>query len=232
MRLSLEHCRRQLPEGGDVRLCRTNTQTRANVSHACRCGGSHRRVGRFHQHQQLAFQQGSRGRVGLARDGALVSGQIAPLPIDHPQVGRVNPLGPGGLLHNTILRKHRQRRHRFAGQQPTQVIEQSKRCMFDVGDQRRGEHVRLGSNAQKQRFAGAQNGCRCRKPDHFEGAHALMNLRARNAQHGGVDRIDVGAGRRLGFLDKTAQRLVRRFQRAPQLVVHPGQSAEVVAGLR
>ena len=48
-------------------------------------------------------------RVGRARLGAGVAWNLAPLPVVRPQVGRVNSVGAGQLLHRTVLREQRQR---------------------------------------------------------------------------------------------------------------------------
>ena len=58
-------------------------------------------------------------------------------------------------------------------------------------DQRRPRH-----HALHRGFAGAQHDGRRRQADEFERAHALVQLRARAAQHGQVDGVDVRAARR------------------------------------
>ena len=77
-------------------------------------------------------------------------------------------------------------------------------------------------------LAGAQHLRRRGQADQFERADALVQLRARGAQHAGSTASTSEPPTRLGLLEVAAQRLVRRLERAAQFVLHPGQGAQVV----
>ena len=100
--------------------------------------------------------------------------------------------------------------------------------MLDRIDHLRRELVRLGDKALHCGFAAAKHQRSRRQADELESAHTLVNLRACGSQHGGIDSVDVGLAKRLGLLEIAAQRFVSRFERATQLVVHPGQGAQIV----
>ena len=225
--LGFEHGRSQLPEVAGRCLRGAGAEPGADVAHAL---GHRQRVGRTHHRQQQRFERGVGRGIGLARDGFRVGRQVAPLPVDGPQVGRVHTVGAGRFLHRAVLREQRQRGHRLAGQHAVEVVEQRERGALDVVDHQRGELVRLAHITLHRGFAGAQHHGRGRQAHEFERTHALVDLGARAAQHGRVDGFDVGAGERFGFFDETAQRFVRRIERAAQLFVHPRQGAEVVTG--
>ena len=71
--------------------------------------GSGGAVGLAQQGQGLGLDIDAQRRVGRARLGAGVAWNLAPLPVVRPQVGRVNAVGAGQLLHRTVLREQRQR---------------------------------------------------------------------------------------------------------------------------
>ena len=116
--LRLEHRGSELPKCRDLGLPGTCTDTRTepgtDLAHAA-CRG--RRVDGAHQRQQLGFDRGLRARVGLQRMRRRVGRQIAPLPVDRPQIGRVHAVGTGGLLDRAVLREQRQRGDLLAGEQ-------------------------------------------------------------------------------------------------------------------
>ena len=126
------------------------------------------------------------------------------------------------------MREERQRRDRLAAEQARQIVEQAERGVLEVGDELGRQRLRLGDAALDRALARAQHDRRRRQADQLERADALVHLRARGAQHAGVDRVDVGAGDGLGVLQEAPQRLVGRFERAAQLLVDPGDRAQVV----
>ena len=135
----------------------------------------------------------------------------------------------GGVLHGTVLREQRQGRHRLARQHAREVVEQGEGRAFDVGDDGRRQHLRLGTDALHQRFAGAQHQGRCRQADELESADALVDLNPGAPQHRRIDRVDVGAFVDRRLLGEAAQGLVGHIQRMAQLLVDPGHRAQVVA---
>ena len=224
--LSLEHGRRQLPQRGGLQAGGPGPQAGADVAESAH--GRCRRTA--HQGQQLALEGGMRGRVGIVWHRLRIGRQFSPLPVKGPQIGRMDPVRAGRVLRGAVLRKQRQRRDGLAGQHARQVVEQGKRGALDVVDHPRGQLVRFGHAVLDGRLAGPQQRRRRRQADQFQRAHALVDLLARGAQHDRIDGVHVGADHRLGFLDETSQRLVRRIERAAQFVVHPRQRAQVVAG--
>ena len=216
----------------NVRTCgmgRAGAEAGADLAHL---RGRGERLRAAHQRQQVALELGAHGRIGLARNDVGVALDLAPAPVDRPEVGRMDALGLDRFLHRAIGREERQRRDLLAREQARQVVEQAERGVLEVGDELGRERLRLGDAALDRRLAGAQDDRRGRQADQLERADALVDLRARRAQHAGVDRIDVRAGDRLGVLQEAAQRLVRGLERAAQLLVDPGDRAEVVGGLR
>ena len=209
VRLGLEHGGGELPERCDLRRSGSSAEPGADLAHPA---GGGRRVGGAHQRQQLGFDRRLGRGIGLERLCRRVGRQLAPLPVERPEVGRMHAVGAGVFLHGAVLREQRQRRHLLAGEQPAQVVEQCERCSLDVVDNQRGQLVRLRDEPLYQRFARAQDHRRGGLADEFERTDALVDLRARVAQHGGVDGVDVGSDERVGLLDKAAQRLVRGFE--------------------
>ena len=225
--LRLEHRGSELPQRRHLQIGGGRAQPGAAFAHA---RGRQHRLRRAHDAQQVAFHRRARGGVERARRHAGVRRNLAPVPVDAPQVGRVDALGAGGFLHGAVLREHRQRRHRLAGQQAGEIVEQRERSVLDLLDDRRRELVRLGDELLHQRLAGAQHQRGLGQADQLERAGALVDGAARTAQHGRVDGVDVGAADRLGLLQAAAQRLVRRLEGAAQFVLHPGQGAQVIGG--
>ena len=218
----------EFPHRCDRAARRTGAETGADVTHL------RSRVDRqrdTHQRQQLAFERAVGRGIGLARRGLRVGRHITPAPVERPQIGRVHTLGTRRFLHRAVLREQRQRRHRLAGKQTRQIVEQRERGLLDVIDNRAGELVRLGDKTLHCVLARAQHGGGIGQADQLERADPLVDLHPCRAQHGRVDRIDTRAAERFAFFHETAQRLVGRFERAAQFVLHPGQGAEVVVRL-
>ena len=225
--LRLEHGRGEVPEGTHLRMRRAGCEAGAHVAHPRRGG---ERLAAAHQLQQAALELAAHGAIGLARQHVGVALHLAPAPVHGPQVGRVHALGLDGFLHGAVLREQRERRDGLAAEHARQVIEQRERRTLDVGDQLRRQRLRPGDAFLHGRLAGPQDDRRRRQADQLERAHALVDLRARRAQHARIDGIEIGAGDGLGILDEAAQRLVRRVERAAQFLLHPGDRAQVVSG--
>ena len=225
--LGLKHGGGHLPQRGDLGRAhgtRAGAQVGAEVAHALQ-----RWAARLaHQRQHLGLHRAARLVVGGTRFGAGVGRQVQPLPVDLPQVGRMHTIRTRQRLHRTVLREQHHRRHRLARQQPRQVVQQRKGHTLDEFDRRHIDERRLGDQTLHRRLAGTQHVGHGGQAHQFQRTHALVQLRARAAQHGRIDRIDVAAAQRLGILQITPQRLVRGFQRPAQLDMHPGQRAEVV----
>ena len=214
---------RQLPQAGQVSL-RCGAEAGAQVAQPL-----HRRaVGAAHDRQHLGFHGRACGGVGLDRLGMGLRAQLLPFPVLAPQIGRMHAVGSCPFLQRAKLREQRQRRQTLARELAAQVVEHAEGGRLDGLDRGAGHQLGPGDEALNGTFAGAQHACRAGQPDHLQRAHALVQLRARRTQHRRVDRIDVRARDRRGLLEVAAQRLVRGLQRAAQLVVHPGQGAQVV----
>ena len=214
---------RKLPELGQAPV-RRGAKARTQVAQPL-----HRRaVGAAHDGEHLGFHGRARRCVGLDGHRLGIRTQFPPLPVVTPQIGRMHPVGTGPFLQGTVLREQRQRRQALAGKLAAQIVEHAERGRFDGFDRGAGQQLGPGDEALHRVFAGAQHTRRARQPDHLQCAQALVQLRPSGAQHRRVDRIDIRARDRLGLLEVAAQRLVRRLQGAAQLVVHPGQGAEVV----
>ncbi len=145
-----------------------------------------------------------------------------------PQVGRVRAVVAGQRLHRAILRKQGDRRDRLASEPARQEVDQRERGLLDQLDRCEVGQRRPGDQALHRGLAGAQQRGGRRQADQLERADRLVQLRTRLAQHGRVDRVDVGQERGLGLAQIAPQRLVRGLERAPHLVVHPGQRAQVL----
>ena len=225
MGLRFVHRRGELPHRRDRARPGTGTEAGADVAHLR--GGIHR-LHHAHQRQQLAFERAVGRGVVLARCDLRIRRHLTPAPVECPQIGRVHTLGTGGFLHRPVLREQRQRRRWFAGQHARQVVEQRERGLFDVVNHRARQLVRLRDETLHRVFARAQHGRCVGQADQLERADTLVNLHARGAQHGGIDRIDIRTAERFVVLHEAAQGLVRRVERAAQLVLHPGQRTQVV----
>ena len=143
----------------------------------------------------------------------------------------MHPGGTGQLLQGLVLRKHGQRRHRLASQQAAQVVEQRKGGPLQGLHRRRSDQLGPRAQAQQRRLAGPQQVRRRAHADQFKHAYALVELCPRLAQHRRIDRVQLRGFGRQCLLQVPAQRLGRDFERLAQFVVHPGQRAEVIAGM-
>ena len=225
--LRLEHRRGEVPEAAHLRVRRAGGETSAEIAHLRRGG---ERLGAAHELQQMAFELAANVGVGRARHDVRVGLDLAPAPVHGPEIGGVDALGLDRFLHCAVLREQRKRRHGLAAENAREEIEQRERRAFDVGDQLGRQRLRPGDASLHRRLARAQDDCRRRQADQLERADALVDLRARHAQHAGIDVVEVGAGDGFRILDEPAQRLVRRVERTAQLFLNPGDRAQVVAG--
>jgi len=126
------------------------------------------------------------------------------------------------------LGEQRQRRHGLAGQATADVVEQGKRGLFDLTHRVFGEGLRAVHELLHHGLAGAQQGGTGRQASEFQRAHTLVDLLARRAQDGRVQRVHVGEAGRAGLLQAAVQGLVGRVQGLAEFLVHPGQGAEVI----
>ena len=222
--LGLEERGGDLPQRGQMTLLRRAAcgQGREQVrQRPCRSAAAV-----AHQRQGLGLDLAAHRRVGRARRAA-VAGHVAPLPVDRPQVGRMHAVRAGQFLHRTVLGEQRQRRHRLAREQAGQVVEQRERGLLQRVDGRSVELDRAAGELLQRSLAGAQHLRRRGQAHEFQRAHALVDLRARAAQHARIDRVGVRIGDRVRFLEIAAHRLVRRLERTAQLVMDPGQRRQV-----
>ena len=234
--LCLEEAGRQLPQRGQAAVRRMGSGAplvgqrlgaqRQAGKHLAHAGGHAGRCA-AHQRQQVGLDQPGGPGIGVAYGHAGVQGQIAPRPRHRPQVGRVHPQRASQFLQRLVLREQRQRRHRLAGQAPLDEIQQREAATLQRFDRSRGDQLGPGADALQCGLGGAgQLGGRPQAHD-LEHAHALVQLVARLAQHGGVDGVEVAT---LGLLlQVAAQGLVGQLERAAQLVTHPRQGAQVFA---
>ena len=223
--LRLEHRRGEVPESAHLRMRGAGAEAGADLAHLS--GGGERLLA-AHERQEMAFELGADGRVGVARADVGIARDLAPAPVERPEIGRMDALGLDRLLDRAVGREQRERRDLLAGKQAREVVEQAERRVLDVGDELGRERLGLGDAALDRGLARAQDDRRGRQADQLERADSLVDLRARGSQDAGVDGIDVRAGDGLGVLQETAQRLVRGLERAAQLLVDPGDRAEVV----
>ena len=187
LRLRLEHRCGQLPERAGVQVIGAGTESGKDVAHPA--GGGRRRIA--HDRQHPAFDGRACRSVGGAGHGEFVVGQRLPCPVADPQVGRVHAVGAGEFLDGAVLRKHRQRRHRLAGEQPGHVIEHREGRALDRRDGVAVEHARLGDATLHRRFAGAQQAGAGRQAHQFERADALVDVLPRTVDDGRIGRIDI-----------------------------------------
>ena len=247
-RLRFENSRRQLPEirqlaravrgaEGIGRCARAHPEAGAQVAHlhqrilasvGTNAGTDVATTG-AHQRQNQRFHHAARSVVGVQRLGARVGGQGLPMPVELPQIGRVDAVGRRQLQGGAVLREQHDRRHGLARQLAGDEVQQRERRFLDRLDGRQVDHGRLAGHARHRRFAGAQHLGRRRQPDEFQCTHTLVQLVARGAQHGRVDAAHIRAAHRVGFLQVAAQGLVGGFQRTAQFGLHPGQGAQVIA---
>ena len=231
-RLGLKEGRRQLPQRRKVGVARAlSAHARAQRREQAAQSRCRDRRAATHQRQQFGLGLVDHGGIDLARADAGVVGQVAPLPVQRPQVSWVHPGGACQLLQGLVLREHGQRRYRLAGQQAAQIVEQRKGGPLQCLYRRRGDQLGPCAQAQQRRLAGPQQVGRRAHADQFEHAHALVKLHPRLAQHRRIDRVQLRGLGRQGLFQVLAQRLGRNFERLAQLVVHPGQGAEIIAGM-
>ena len=227
--LRFENGRSQLPQRAQVHrphAARAGAQVGAKVAHA----PQRRAAGVAHEREDLGFHRTAGVVIGIATHRRRVDRQFEPLPVTLPQIGRVHPVCAGQRQRGAVLREQHHRRDGLARQLTRQEVQQRERHPLDDLDRRHVDDGGLADHALHGAFAGAQHIGHRRQADQFECAHALVQLCARTAQHRRVDGVELGAVHGVGFLQVAAQGLVRRFQRAAQLAVHPCQRTEVVAG--
>ena len=226
--LGVEESRSQTPGGGRQSAARTSTELGAEVAQP----GFGLRIRAAQQGQDEALHRVACFIVGSARGESGFGRQFMPMPAGTPQIGRVDAVTTGELLHGAVLRKERHTRHRPTRQQALHVVDDGEGRALD-GLHRPGVDDRgLVDHALHGAFAGAQHLGRDRQTDELERAHALVQLHARRAQDGRIGRVDVRHPHGQRFLEVAAQPLVRGVERALQLVRHPGHGAEVVPHAR
>ena len=225
MVLGLEEGGGQLPESAHLRVGGAGREAGTDLAHLR--GGGQRLVA-AEDGQQVVLDLGAGLDVGGAGLALRIARDLAPAPVELPEIGRVDALCPHRLLHRAVLREQSQRRDLLAGQHAAEEIEQAERSMLDIAHQLGCQRLRPADAALHGRFAGTQHGGRRRQADQLESAHALVDLRPRRAQHARIDGADVGAVDRLDILQEAAQRLVGGIERAAQLLEHPGDGADVV----
>ena len=133
--------------------------------------------------------------VGGQRRDAGIGRHLVPLPLVAPQIGGVHAVGTGQFQQRAVLRKQCQRRQALARQLAAEVVEHAEGGRFDGLDRRRGQRLGFGDEALYGAFAGAQHPRGAMQADHFQSAHALVQLGPRRTQHRRVDRVDVRAAR-------------------------------------
>ena len=225
--LGLEDGRRQLPQRGQLSRAlgpRPGGEVGAQVAHAPQ-GWPARGA---QQGQHLGLHDAARRVVRAQRRGAQVGGQIQPLPVRLPQVGRVDAVGTGQRQRGPVLREQHDGGDRLARQQSGQVVQQRERRPLDHLHRGGIRQCGLGDHALHRALAGAQHVGHGGQAHEFEGAHALVELRSCAAKHRRVDGIDVAAGQVLGVLQVATQRLVGGLQGTAQFAMDPSQRAEVV----
>ncbi len=187
-----------------------------------------RPVGLAHQGQRRRLDVRTQRVVRAPGRGAGVDLDFLPLPVVQPEVGRMDAVRAGQLLHRQVLREQRQRRHGLVGQQAPQVVQQRKRGPLDGLDGCDVERHGPAAEPLQRGLVGAQQLRRRGQTHQLQRPDALVQLCPRRAQYAGIDGVDVGTRHRLGLLEVAPHRLVRRLQRAAQFVLHPGQRAQVV----
>ena len=231
--LRFQHGRGELPERGELaalrQLAGASGQIGTQVTHArqraLRCSGA----AVAHQREHQRFHRAARFVIGSPRLGRSIRRQLAPLPIDVPQVGRVHAVCTRELLRGPVLREQGHRRHGLAGQLPREEIQQAEGHLFHSLD-RSGVHGGgLGHHALHGHFGSAQHRGGSGQAYQFERANTLVDLVARAAQHRGVHHVDIRVTQGFSFLQVAAQRFVGVFKRTAQLAVDPGQGAQVFA---
>ncbi len=228
LREALERRRREVPQRRLLGVATAVAESREQLAHARR-----RRPARLaQQREHLRLDLAAQLVVGRTRRGAGVGGQHGRRHGLGPQVGRVHAVGAGELLHRAVLREQPERGHRLAGESAGDEVEQRERRALDRLDRRQVEQRGLGDAALHRRLARLQQRRAGAQADQLERAGRLVQLVARLAQHRRVDGAEVGAVDRVRLAQVAPQRLVRGFERAAQLLVHPRQGAQVVGRRR
>ncbi len=225
--LGLEEGRGEPPQRGRVAR-RAGPERRAQVAQRPRRDG----VVRAHQCQHQGFHLAARSFVGGTRRESGLWRQRAPFEVAVPQIGRVDAIGPGELLGLAVLRKHRHRRHGLAGETARDEVQHRERRALDDLHRAGVDHRRPRRHALHRGLGRAQHARRSCEPHQLERAGTLVQLDARRAQHGRVDRVDVAASGRLRLLQVAPQRLQRRLEGLAQFGAHPSERAQVVVGAR
>ena len=241
--LAFKKCARQLPQRGHAAVGRggrhrpagvalggfsarlgAGGQTGQRLAHARR----HRGRCTAHQCQQIGLDLAGGRSIGMARRHLAIERQLAPGPGLLPHVSRVDAAGARQLLQRPVLREQRQGRHRLAGQPPVDQFKQRKRGALEHTNADGRDQSGPRAELEQGGLGGAQQIGGGAEAHQFEHTHALVQLRTCLAQHGRVDRVELG---QLGRLFQVAiERLVGQLQRAAQLIVHPGQRTEVAVG--
>ena len=153
-------------------------------------------LGAAHQRQQVAFERGARRWRRPARGTTSAIGrQLAPAPVDRPEVGRVDAVGldrlpaPRGTAGTATAARPACRPSMRA-----EVVEQRERRALDVVDGSRRQRLRLGDRraAPPPRWRAARSPPPAGRPARARrrpGGSASAPCAARR-----VDRVDVGAG--------------------------------------
>ena len=164
-------------------------------------------------------------RQGFSRHGQR---RFQPAPLERPQVGRVNPVGTDQLQHITVLRKKGDGIHRPARQHTFKVFRQCKAGPLNPGCSILVAMFRLLQKLLDGGLHGPKYQGRTWQSDHFQCAHGLVQLLARDSQLPGLKRGQIGSARGLCLPYKTLERLCCALQGFAKLVKNPSQGAKVI----
>ena len=219
----LEEAGGQRPEEGWLSRRLTARQSRGDDAQFSRRVD----VGVAHEFEHALIQPRTHfGTVGQRlRRGA--HGRIGPAPGHRPQVGRVDAVRSGQLLHLPILREQAQCRARPLAQLGLQVFDQRKAGLLQRLRRRLGALVGALHELLDGTFHPAHRLRSGRLVDHLQRTGHLMKLLASHAQRTGIDRPQIDASRALGLACEALERLADRLDRLAGLVQHPGQRPQV-----
>ena len=206
----------------ELGLCLGQTQGQA--------GQLRRRVGvsNFHQPKHRLIQLAAHRRfIGQGHNVDRNCG-IDPLPIEWPQIGRVDAFAVNHFQHIAVLHKQRHRRAGLALQHALKVLCQRETGLLHFVGGIVAAQLWPLNELLRQGLHRAQHFGRSAEPDHLQGTHGLVQLLARDAQLAGVQAGEVRTAGQFGIAHESPHGLGGAVQGFFQFLQHPGQRPQVI----
>ena len=155
---------------------------------------------------------------------------VHPAPRNHPQVGRVDAIRAGHLLHLPELRKQAHGRAWPLAELRLQVLDQCEPGTLQRVCRLLSAFFGMQHELLNRALHAANHLCRHRLAHHVQRAHHLVQLLARHAQLAGVHRRQINTAGRLCVVRETLEGFGGRFDRLARFVQNPRQWPQVCHG--